>query len=237
MKLEHEQKDILSFLSAKCENGAESLEGLGGRILSLASDTMLCRRGGRSAEKSSEARFQTATEAASWGHPVRAKGAGTRVAVIALSVRAPTGQRSGGSCVVPLLSTAWSYTATHTCVRSSSGGICWGAREGDVHLRFAVSAIIILIPAKVSELRIKLTDAFCYVAHVVEMSDGQSTFVLNVSQAGNTYLLLLVGNPYWQLHGQHPCFFWACCYSWRCFFWGGRFRTGGITCPRTAFLC
>ena len=65
MKLEHEQKDILSFLSAKCENGAESLEGLGGRILSLASDTMLCRRGGRSAEKSSEARFQTATEAAS----------------------------------------------------------------------------------------------------------------------------------------------------------------------------
>ena len=118
-----------------------------------------------------------------------------------------------------------------------AGRICWGAREGDVHLRFAVSAIIILIPAKVSELRIKLTDAFCYVAHVVEMSDGQSTFVLNVSQAGNTYLLLLVGNPYWQLHGQHPCFFWACCYSWRCFFWGGRFRTGGITCPRTAFLC
>jgi hypothetical protein len=67
--------------------------------------------------------------------------------------------------------------------------------------------MIILIPAKVSELRIKLTYAFCYVAHVVEMSDGQSTFVLNVSQAGNTYLLLLVGNPYWQLHGQHPCFF------------------------------
>jgi hypothetical protein len=61
------------------------------------------------------------------------------------------------------------------------------SHQADIRiLRFAVSAIIILIPAKVSELRIKLTYAFCYVAHVVEMSDGQSTFVLNVSQAGNT---------------------------------------------------
>ena len=56
------------------------------------------------------------------------------------------------------------------------------------HLRCAVSAIIIPIPAKVSELRIKLADAFCYVEHVLEMSGGQSTFVLNVSQIGPTFV-------------------------------------------------